>query len=287
MAEETATGTQAAAAQRPGERLRAARLKKKVDLAKLAEETRIPQRHLITIEADDFAKLPSRTYALGFSRTYAKKVGEDADEIVALVREELAETGAASGFNARETFEPGDPARIPSRSLAWVTGLAAILLLVGGFVFFQTFFSPGSGPSPLQDPNAQVAEAEADADEAAPQQAAANLQGAVTFTSEMDGTWVKFYDANGERLFEAQMNEGDSYTIPANANGPQVWTGHPYALAITVGGQEVPKLSLIDEVIKDMPVSAAALAARGAVPASGPSGAGAGADAANAQPDPV
>ena len=84
----------------------------------------------------------------------------------------------------------------------------------------------------------------------------------MVFTSEMDGTWVKFYDANGERLYEAQMAEGDSFTVPPDAEGPQVWTGRPYALAITIGGRPVPKLSEDDEIIKDVPVTAEALLAR-------------------------
>ena len=84
----------------------------------------------------------------------------------------------------------------------------------------------------------------------------------MVFTSEMDDTWVKFYDASGERLFEAQMAEGDSFTVPADADGPQVWTGRPYALAITVGGRSVPKLSEVDEIVRDVPVTAEALLAR-------------------------
>jgi transcriptional regulator with XRE-family HTH domain len=254
-----------------GERLRAARVAKELDLTQVAAETRIPQRHLVTIEQGDFASLPSRTYAIGFARTYARMVGEKPDEIVAMVREELGDSSGRSETAMRETFDPGDPARVPSSRLAWAGGFAALLLLVGGFVFYQTYFSPGSGPSSLIGPSDDIAEASADdvqgiADDA-PSQAAIDANAAVTFTSEEDGTWVKFYDAAGERLFEAQMNAGDSYTIPSTAVGPQVWTGRPYALAITIGGKEVPKLSLVDEVIKDVLVTAEALAARPPVPA--------------------
>ena len=85
----------------------------------------------------------------------------------------------------------------------------------------------------------------------------------------MDETWVKFYDASGERLYEAQMNTGDTYTVPSDAEGPQIWTGRPYALAITIGGRPVPKLSEEDEVVRDVPVTAEALLAR---PAPGEAG---------------
>ena len=60
------------------------------------------------------------------------------------------------------------------------------------------------------------------------------------FTSLADGTWVKFYDGTGKRLFEGQMAKGQSYTVPGDAQDPKAWTGRPNALAITVGGQPVP-----------------------------------------------
>ena len=78
----------------------------------------------------------------------------------------------------------------------------------------------------------------------------------------MPDTWVKFYDASGAELYQAQMGEGESFTIPRDAEGPQVWTGRPWALTITVGGRPVPKLSEEDEIIRDVPVSAEALLTR-------------------------
>ena len=180
------------------------------------------------------------------------------------VRAELAE-GDPNAVERPAKFEPGDPARVPGRGLAWFAVLAAVLLLGGVYAFYSSYFAPGIGPAPLQDPAEQVAETEA------PQQAATPTPeptgGPVVFTSEMDGTWVKFYDASGTRLYEAQMNTGDSFTIPEDAEGPQLWTGRPYALAITIGGRTVPKLTEEDTVVKDVPVSAEALLARDEAPA--------------------
>jgi hypothetical protein len=47
-----------------------------------------------------------------------------------------------------------------------------------------------------------------------------------------------------------------------------VWTGRPDKLAITIGGQEVPPISKVPEIVKNVPISAAALLARGKVEAS-------------------
>ena len=253
-----------------GQRLRETREAKGLSLEQVAAETRIQERYLTVIEAGNFAALPSRTYAIGFTRTYARTLGLNEHEATDQVRAELA-AGDPDRVEKPAKFEPGDPARVPGRGLAWFAALAAVLLLAGIYAFYSSYFSPGLGPPPLQDPNAQQVaanEPQPQATTPAPQQPS----GPVVFTSEMDGTWVKFYDASGERLYEAQMNQGDSYTIPADAEGPQVWTGRPYALAITVGGREVPKLSEEDTVIRDVPVTAEALLARSDTATTAPAG---------------
>src|SRR6187551_1952710 len=98
-----------------GEQLRAAREAKGMTLAQIAGETRIPQRHLQTIEAGDFALLPARTYAISFSKNYAKMVGLDQAEVAAMVRAELDAQDPAPRLRP-VGFEPGDPARVPSRT---------------------------------------------------------------------------------------------------------------------------------------------------------------------------
>lgn len=266
MEEEVDTvGDNAASAQRAGDRLREAREARGLELDQIAAETRINKDHLQKIEAGNWSALPSRTYAIGFTRTYARTVGLNEKEMLDQVRAELAE-GDPNAVERPAKFEPGDPARVPGRGLAWFAVLAAVLLLGGIYAFYSSYFAPGLGPAPLTDPEEQVAANDA------PQQAAKPVpqptSGPVVFTSEMDGTWVKFYDAAGERLYEAQMDAGDSFTIPADADGPQVWTGRPYALAITIGGRDVPKLSEEDTVVRDVPVSAEALLARGKAAAS-------------------
>lgn len=245
------------------QRLRRAREAAGMTLEQLAAETRIPQRHIQTIESGDFSSLPSRTYAIGFSRTYARAVGLDDTAIVAQLRSELGQS--TNERMAAPRYEPGDPARVPSSGLAWFSAFAALLLVVGGLAFFRSYWLPGSGPAPLSEPAAEPSEAAPAGTSAAPNPA--DARGQVVFTSLEDGVWVKFYDANGKQLMQKQMALNERYVVPANADGPQVWTGRPDALRITVGGKPVPKLAEDDTVVKDVPVSAAALLARSATPA--------------------
>ena len=244
-----------------GDRLRLAREQAGMTLDQLAAETRIPARHLELIEKGDFAGLPAKTYATGFARTYAKAVGLDPRVTVEEVRAELAASQGGERYRAA-SFEPGDPARVPSRGLALFSLFALILLLAGGVMFYNAYLAPGSGPGSLLDEQ-RTAQAKEPAPARQPAAAAAPTGGPVVFTALEDGVWVKFYDGTGAQLMQKQMAKGESYTVPADAQGPQVWTGRPDALAITVGGKPVPKLAEAEGIMKDVPVTAQALLTRG------------------------
>ena len=252
--------------QTAGRRLRAARDQKGLTLEQLSAQTRIPERHLEAVEAGEYERLPSRTYAVGFTRTYARAVGLDEHALIAQVAEELDADDPRKHAAAPAKFEPGDPARLPSRGLAWFSAAAVILLLIGGYTFYSSYFAPGLGPAPLTDDSEKPAAAEAARPAQQAQTPTIDPGGEVVFTSEMDGTWAKFYDGEGERLYEAQMDKGDSFTVPADAQNPQIWTGRPYAFAITIDGKSVAKLSEEDTIVRDVPVSAKALLARSAAP---------------------
>jgi len=252
-----------------GPQLRAAREAQGLTLAQVAAETRVPQRHLQTIEEGNFAALPARTYAIGFSRSYAKLVGLDGEAVAEAVRAEL-EAQEPRPRHRPASFEPGDPARVPSRALGWLSGVAALLVLAGLFFAARTFFAPAGELPSLIEPSESIAGPEAPP---APTRAtpASAPTGPVVFTALEEGIWVKFYDAGGRQLMQKLMAAGESYTVPADAQGPQLWTGRPDALAITVGGRQIPKLADDDIVMRDIPVTAEALLARSQAATSTPS----------------
>ncbi|MXO62293.1 helix-turn-helix domain-containing protein [Qipengyuania oceanensis] len=255
-----------------GQRLRAAREAAGLEIAQVSAETRIPERHLRVIESGDFSALPARTYAVGFSRSYARVVGLDEKEIAADVREELAGSGDRS--DRPRAMEPGDPARVPSRGLALASALAVILLIVGGFAFYRSYLAPGAGPGSL------IAQEEAEqARQAAARQAAAQPSESpseavdpaapVVFTSLGDGMWVRFYDGTEKNvLLEKLMDKGEQFTIPSEAKAPKIRTGRPDAFAVTIGGKAVPKLAEQQAVVSDVAIDAKSLLARADEPAS-------------------
>ena len=92
-----------------GERLRAAREQKGLSLEDVAAQTRIPQRHLASIERADWESLPTPTYTIGFAKSYAGVVGLDRTDIGDQLRDEMG--GQRITANAVETFEPAHPRR--------------------------------------------------------------------------------------------------------------------------------------------------------------------------------
>jgi|APFEC2959095171_1045051.scaffolds.fasta_scaffold00008_357 cytoskeleton protein RodZ len=249
-----------------GEKLRDARLAQGLELSDIAARTRIPLRHLEAIETSDYSGLPSPTYAVGFVKSYARAIG--ADE-VALAKELRAET--SSMFAAREayeTYDPEDPVREPSSGLVWAGAVIAVLLLAAlalwyGTDLFRSSGTPEPEPLPTETPLAVPA--------AAPSPAAPANGGQVTLTAT-EPVWLRIYDASGTRLFEKEMAAGERYDVPQNANGPMINLGRPEAIRVTVNGSDVAPLGTPGRAIKDVPISAAALQARGsgATPAATP-----------------
>ncbi|MGB3807560.1 MAG: RodZ domain-containing protein [Erythrobacter sp.] len=248
-----------------GALLRDARESKGVDLSHIAAETRIPIRHLESIETGRYDALPSRTYAIGFSKNYARAVGLDREEIADMVRAELAD-GHQAGRRHDGKMEPGDPAKLPSNGLVWFGGIAALILAIGVVAFYSTYFGAGSGPPPLAgDTEGVVPEpaGEGSAEQlVAGETAGPSADGPVVFTAIEDNVWVRFYEPSGERLFEATMQEGDTFEIPADAQDPLINTGRPHLLTITIDGQQVEKLADEQTTMGDIPVSADALLSR-------------------------
>ena len=259
-----------------GARLARAREAMGLSIADVAAQTRIRDRHLQALETGDFAALPGRTYVVGFARSYARAVGLNEGEIAAAMSSDyLGRTSQAEPVPV-PAFAPGDPARVPSSRYAWLAAAVVAIVGIGGFAYWQTSNSPTAALPSLLPADKPVVVASAPpvpvpvpaAPVAAPPSA-----GPVVFTALGDAVWVKFYDGAGHQLLQKQLAKGETYTVPADAQDPRIRTGRPDLLAITIGGQSVPKLAEQQQVVKDVVVSAPALLARAKPVAVAPAGA--------------
>jgi cytoskeleton protein RodZ len=243
-----------------GERLRILREAAGLDLNDIGTRTRIPLRHLEAIERGDYAALPSPTYALGFTRSYARAVGTEEAPLISQLREDL---GREDPMAQTMPYEPADPARVPSRLLAWTAAALFLVVAVGYWTWRSNYWGPDAvTPMPSETPATPppvVATTGGTPAPAAVPPAPATGEVVLTATAPV---WLRIYDASKTKLFEKEMAVGERYVVPANASNPMILTGRPDGLKVTVGGTEVPPLGTAEKSIKDVGVSAAALAAR-------------------------
>lgn len=225
-----------------GERLRAAREEKGLSLEDIAAQTRIPRRHLESIEAADWDRLPAPTYTIGFARNYASIVGLDRADVADQLR---AEMGGQRTTTMAEVFEPADPARTMPRSLVIGAILAVIVLIVA-----MSWLRSRS----LEQPDENVTNAPATAaavQPAAPPPALTPASEPVVLTAT-DPVWLQVYERSGASLFAGMLQPGQTYAVPPTATAPLLKTGKPEAIRVTVGNRVLPPVGPPATTISDV-----------------------------------
>lgn len=239
-----------------GQRLREAREAKGLSVEDIAAQTRIPTRHLTSLEASDWDKLPAPTYSIGFAKNYAGAVGLDRTEIGEQLRAEMG--GVGLGYAHPEVYEAADPARTMPKGL--VFGALALLVVV---VLVFTWLNNRS-----LEPDQAIAEAEnvsaPVANEMAPpvQPAAAEP---VVLTAT-DAVWVEIKDG-AVILKQGEMAAGERYEVPTDAAAPVLTTGKPEALTVMVGSRQAPAVGEPGRTVSDISLKAADLLGPAGAPA--------------------
>jgi cytoskeletal protein RodZ len=217
-----------------GERLRAAREKQKLSLEDIAAQTRIPQRHLASIETGEWDNLPAPTYTIGFAKNFAGMVGLDRTEIGDQLREEMG--GQRFAATTADVFEPADPRRTMPKSLVIGAVIAAVLLIA-----LMSFLNRRSLDQPEPATNAVATTNEsAPAAPTAPAPTPPPAAGQVVLTATAPA-WVQVTD-QGTTLLQGELQPGQAYTVPATATAPVLKAGKPEALKINVGTTAVPQI---------------------------------------------
>src|ERR1700731_3877443 len=110
-----------------GQHLRAARLMRGDELARIAQVLRIRKDYLEAIETDRAEKLPGRTYAIGFVRSYAGYLGLDGPGLVSRFKDQT--TGQL------ESSPQVGPAPVPE-GRRWGMVSTVLVLLFGSLFIY-------------------------------------------------------------------------------------------------------------------------------------------------------
>jgi transcriptional regulator with XRE-family HTH domain len=235
-----------------GQRLRVAREAKGLTLEDVAAQTRIPRRHLESLENSDWERLPAPTYTTGFAKSYASAVGLDRGEVYEQLREEMG--GVRPVHQTSEVFEPADPARTMPKWLVF-GAIAAVLVLV----LVMSWLNDRSFSGPDNIANESVAEA-SEPVAATPPPAAAPVQpasGPVVLTAN-EQVWIQVKDG-ATTLKAGLLDAGQSFEVPATATAPVLTTGKPEALRISVGTADAPPVGPPATTVRNVSLRAADL----------------------------
>jgi cytoskeletal protein RodZ len=111
-----------------GRSLQSLRVKKGLDLDEISQKTHISKQNLISIEEDNFTRLPAPVHVKGFLKVYAELLELDPDRVLQYYAEDLMvwqESGGALGSSGRVGL--------------WPRFIFAVFLLAA--VIFLTFYS--------------------------------------------------------------------------------------------------------------------------------------------------
>lgn len=252
-----------------GERLKAAREEKGLSLEDIAAQTRIPQRHLESIEIADWEKLPAPTYTVGFAKSYASAVGLDRTEIGDQLREEMG--GQRFASSQAEVIEAADPARTMPKWLVISAVIGVILIIIVMSVLNrrsleQPSEASSNGPVAAAPANPPPATPAAQPKPAVPPPAA-TAQGPVVLAA-VAPAWIQVTD-QGKTLFEGMLQPGQTYAVPPTAAEPLLKAGKPEALKVTVGTAVAPPVGPPGKVASKVSLKGSDLMRGGAQPAAG------------------
>jgi cytoskeletal protein RodZ len=244
-----------------GERLKLAREARAMTLDDVANQTRIPIRHLQHIENEDWDALPAPTYAIGFTRNYANVIGLDGAALANELRDQIGGPRRRAA-PAPEYYEPADPARVPPRSIA-IISIVLILLLAGGYLLWRNTLGADAGaPEPVAEAPAENNVAAADNGQAAAPQ---DVTGQAVTLTALGDVWIRVTDGQGRApLFAAMLNTGQTYTVPATATRPLLRTANPQLLRASAAGRDLGLIGPTRRTVNDVSLLAADLAARAA-----------------------
>ena len=210
-----------------GQRLKEAREAAGLSIEDVAATTRIPTRHLASLEIGDWDQLPASTYSVGFAKNYATAVGLDKAEIAEQLRAEMG--GARPVAPYMEVYETADPARTMPKGLVF-GALGLVLVAVLLFTWLGNRGMESGSATPAFDNEIAATDNFV--------VAAPTTTGTVVLTAN-EAVWIEVTDG-AAILKQGELAAGQSYEVPASAVAPRLTTGKPEALRIAIGTADAP-----------------------------------------------
>jgi len=233
-----------------GTTLREARVRRKLTLQQVEEDTKIRVKYLQAMENEDFDLMPGQAYVKGFLQTYAGYLGLDPSIILDEYRTRGTSREEHQPFSGSSVI--GKPLSHRRRNTLAFVAVACLLVLAviyilglnsdgasdgdGGAVDAGSLsLSPSASPSRTASPS--------------PSPSGTVDKGAVRLGASGGDCWVEVRagDALGDVLFSGTLSPGDTKVFRQD----RLWlkVGSPPTLSIRVGTTLLPKLEGVGPLI--------------------------------------
>ncbi|MCW5723398.1 MAG: helix-turn-helix domain-containing protein [Maricaulaceae bacterium] len=238
-----------------GERLREARVKLGLTLDSAAARTRIKRDYLEALETMDPRGLPSRAYAIGYLRTYARFLGLKDDAIVEQFKREAdCATGRAQPTAPKEKKE----IRVPRGVFGAVMILSGVL--AAGWWYVSHVESDGAFADVPPPPDAVSQRAEQQLFAALPDASVETIWNGLPATLTRDivlrahaPVWLEVRDGSGRVLFSRELAGGEAYRAVAEA-GLTVSAADAGQVEVMVNGHSAGRLGEAGRSAENLPL---------------------------------
>jgi Uncharacterized protein conserved in bacteria len=244
-----------------GQMLRAAREEKQWSLTYTEEITKIRVRYIQALEAEEYGILPGTTYTKGYLRTYAKQLGLNPDEIIALYNPSLAPEAETTKIISKiPTTKPHPKWVRPVR--VGIMAVVAVGLVFGISHWTQSHEKAAETAytSPLpSSPKTETSKStpppttpSVPASQNSPSNVVAATQDGLTaqlvFTQPC---WV-VVQVDGQPSLQGTFASGTSKEVKGAKKIELVTVGNAAGLSVTLNGKALPALGKSGEVLRNV-----------------------------------
>jgi cytoskeletal protein RodZ len=214
-----------------GTLFRKLRLERSLDIAEVAEETKIPPKTLRAMEADDYSSLPAMAFSRGFYSLYAKTLGLNSTEV--LDRFERERGGSSQTRGTESVSAPswqgrniGTMSERPSITPGSLIGLALLLvIIIAAVVSWYVGYNPATDISKwlrgFQSSPVPIERVEEQSDDAGAELQNNTDETSTAIPAEQPTAVVTSSDKTTYQLV-AEFVETDTITISIDGSPPQM-----------------------------------------------------------------
>jgi transcriptional regulator with XRE-family HTH domain len=242
-----------------GELLKLERERKEIKLEDLAEQLKISQSHLESIESGDIRELPSELYYGLFAKSYSEAIGIDYARTMEAMKAELEEAGdtketGANGAQAKKKVRPEKTAEDASEEaepsdssgifkwLLYIFGALALLFVIFLIVNHFFFSSKSTSTEPNQNQMQTSAEESSQTDHQINAEAA-NFNWNDTVGYEVPGK-LKLQLVASDQSWCTILADGDTVLFRNLVAGRQYDVEASYRMLVSVGIPSLVKVRL-------------------------------------------